>query len=110
MTEAQRRQAELEARPFKHRKAALNLAQMVQGNAELNPDRVTNLIDTLTVSHTIGILRTVPNMISQAEAPVEVEKLLEAAEKDKAATEPVSEQERKDLLALIALAQKRLGA
>lgn len=53
VTEAQKRQTGLEARPFKERKAALNLAQMAQRNAELNSDRVTNLIDTLTVCDAI---------------------------------------------------------
>ena len=50
---ARKRQVEPDPRPFKERKAALNLAQMAQRDGELNPDKVANLIDTLTVSHDI---------------------------------------------------------
>ena len=54
ITEAQKQRFELERRPFSERKAALNLAQMAQQDAELNPDSVKNLIDTLTVGSEIG--------------------------------------------------------
>lgn len=40
-------------RPFKDRKAAFNLLQMAQQDVELNPDRLGNLIDTLTVCYSL---------------------------------------------------------
>ena len=43
-------QASFEKRPFSERKAALNLAQLAQSDATLNPDSVKNLIRTLIVS------------------------------------------------------------
>ena len=48
---ARGRQAEPNTCSFKERKTALNLVQMAQPGAELNPDKVENLIDTLTVSN-----------------------------------------------------------
>ena len=113
MTPAQRDQAEFDRRPFKERKAALNLAQMAQCNAGLSTDRVANLIDTLTVCpipRPYSVLVT-PGILTpeQAEAPTEVEVLLTVAEKTEGASAPVSDQEKKDLEALIALARRRLG-
>lgn len=43
-------QASFDKRPFSERKAALNLAQLAQSDATLNPDKVKNLIGTLIVS------------------------------------------------------------
>ena len=86
---------------FPERKFALNLAQFAQGQADvaLSSHGVRNLIQTLT-----------------AEAPVEVEKLVTEAEetakgkRDHPANTvtPMGEEERKDLEALIELAQRRL--
>lgn len=75
-------------RPFSERKAALNLAQLAQSDATLNSDTVKNLIGTLI-----------------AEAPGEVETLYKTGHSAIAAP---SEQEKKDLLALIDLARRRL--
>lgn len=46
-------QALFEKRPFSERKAALNLAQLAQSDATLNPDKVENLIGTLIVSFSL---------------------------------------------------------
>ena len=48
-------QASFEKRPFSERKAALNLTQLAQSDATLNPDKVKNLIGTLIVS--FGLLK-----------------------------------------------------
>lgn len=96
---------------FAERKAALNLTQLARSHGEeeeaLDADKITNLIETLT-----------------AEAPDSVEKLVTDSEKTMAnngTTEaeaeassskdtegPLSDGEKKDLEALIALAQRRL--
>ena len=49
-------------------------------------------------------------MCLQAEAPVELESLMAAVKESKAGVAPVSEEERRDLEVLIALAQRRLGS
>ena len=83
---------------FAERKAALNLAQLAQGQADvaLSSDQVRNLIQTLT-----------------AEAPDDVEEMI--AESEKASNEntegkevAISEEERRFLEALIGSAQRRL--
>ncbi len=88
---------------FAERKVALNLAQFAQSHADgaLDADKITNLIETLT-----------------AEAPESVEKLVTDSEKEangrakasgsKMIDGPLSDEEKKDLEALIALAQRRL--
>ncbi|KAL9104979.1 MAG: hypothetical protein Q9163_000151 [Psora crenata] len=108
ITPAQERQAVLGKRPFKERKAALNLAQIAQADMVLSSDKVINLIDTLTVYATDSSSSDQTLIIRQAEAPAEVEALVAAVEKKEAAPAPVSEQERKDLEILIALARRRL--
>ncbi|KAG8531580.1 uncharacterized protein KY384_003210 [Bacidia gigantensis] len=96
---AEKQQKELDKRPFRERKAALNLMQLAWKDAELDADQLLNLIGTLT-----------------AEAPANVERLLneddQKMKKDRgrtAADLPVSDQEKKDLETLIALARRRLG-
>ena len=86
---------------FAERKVALTLTQFAQRHAEeaLDADKITNLIETLT-----------------AEAPESVEKLVTDSEtiangKKEASSQamgPLSDEEKKDLEALIALAQRRL--
>ena len=92
---------EFDKLPFTERKVALNLAQFAKGQADvaLSSDQVRNLIQTLT-----------------AEAPGAVEKMIAESEKaTKQNTEgsigkeaALSEEERRDLEALIDLAQRRL--
>ena len=41
---------DFDKRPFRERRAALNLAQLAHDNVELSSDQVANLIRTLTVS------------------------------------------------------------
>lgn len=48
--------------------------------------------------------------IRQAEAPVGVDLLMAAEKQRAAAAAPVTEEERKDLEALLALVQRRLGS
>ena len=94
-------QSKLDRLPFSERKVALNLAQFAQRQADgaLSSDKIKNLIKTLT-----------------AEAPESVEKLVTDAEKvtngkkyaSSSITEPLSNEEKKDLEALIELAQRRL--
>lgn len=86
---------------FAERKVALNLTQFAQSQADgvLDPDKITNLIETLT-----------------AEAPQSVEKLVSDSEKvacgntegPRKINGPLSDGEAKDLQALITLAQRRL--
>ena len=99
-----------DVRPFKERKAALNLVQMAQQDTELNADTLGNLIDTLTVRSSFDVWRVDVTDVPQAEAPAAVESLM-AAEKERGPNAaPVTEQERKDLEALLALVQRRLGS
>ena len=100
-------QASFDKRPFSERKAALNLAQLAQSDATLNPDKVKNLIGTLIVSVlTIEVLRSgLTDSFNQAEAPTGVETLYSSGD---AANNAPSEQEKKDLQALIDLARRRL--
>ncbi|KAL6717123.1 hypothetical protein ACLMJK_005038 [Lecanora helva] len=81
---------ELDKRPFAERQAACNLVQMARvPGAVVGSDSVENLIHELT-----------------AQAPEEVGELVD----NEQATEPeLTEQERKDLESLIALAQRRLN-
>ena len=100
-------QASFDKRPFSERKAALNLAQLAQSDATLNPDKVKNLIGTLIVSVlTTETLRSgLTDFFDQAEAPTGVETLYHSGH---AANTAPSEQEKKDLQALIDLARRRL--
>ena len=94
-------QSELDTLTFTERKVALNLAQFARGQTDLalSSHKVRNLIQTLT-----------------AEAPENVEKLVTDAEKatkgkkDRSADAValLTEEEKKDLEALIELAQRRL--
>ena len=98
--------APFEKRPFAERKAALNLAQLAQSDATLNPDKVKNLIGTLIVSFCHWSLEARADLLfNQAEAPAGVDTLYDSG----AAADPVpSEQEKRDLHALIDLARRRL--
>ena len=97
------------ARPFRERKAALNLVQMAQQDTELNADTLGNLIDTLTVCSSSDVWRGDSTDIRQAEAPAAVESLIAAEKEGGPNAAPVTEDERKDLEALLALVQRRLG-
>ena len=97
-------------RSFKERKAALNLVQMAQQDTELNPDRLGNLIDTLTVCSSFDVWGVDMTDIAQAEAPAGVESLMAAVKEGGPNAAPVTEEERKDLEALLALVQRRLGS
>lgn len=95
-------QTEFDKLSFAERKVALNLAQFAQGQGDvaLSSDQIRNLVQTLT-----------------AEAPGEVEKLVAEAEKAAAGKKPegsaltveaLGDEERRELEALIDLAQRRL--
>lgn len=87
----------MDPRPFRERKAALNLAQLAQSDAVLCPDRLANLIATLTVWNYISSKM----LTSQAEAPTSVQKMYDSIP-------PPDDRERQDLELLIVLAQRRL--